>query len=90
MEAIVQESNQAVQEIRQEMHESVQVLSTHVEKFHLDINKQNGVIVGIQKEVQATVNDLSAQCRELKELVMNLLPSQVSTRREAPAGQSQG
>lgn len=46
--------------------------------------------MGIQKEVQATVNDLSAQCRELKELVMNLLPSQVSTRREAPAGQSQG
>jgi hypothetical protein len=61
-----------------------------VEKLHMDINKQSGAIVGIQREVQLSVNYLSAQFKDLQELVMKLLPLQVSTSRDAPFGQSLG
>jgi hypothetical protein len=84
MEKLVQGSNNSVSQIRDEMRASVATLTSRVDKVHLDLQKQNGVIVGIQFEAQHTVNDLATQFKDLQELVVSLmLPSTSSTRTTA-------
>ncbi len=82
-ECLVTQSHAEISQVRSEMQESVKSLTSKVDKVYMDIHKQNCVIVGIQREVQATVNDLSTQFHELKQLVLSLLSPSVSTRQQA-------
>ena len=73
-------------EIREEMRLSVEELSTNVAKIEKAVLKQNGVVLGISKTLEATsqdiktsvdlkFNDLSQQIQELRSLMSSLLPS---------------
>jgi hypothetical protein len=72
MERLVTQSHAEISQVRSEVQESVKSLTSQVDKLHMDINKQNCVIVGIQREVQATVNDLLT-LRRTKHWYMSLL-----------------
>lgn len=86
LDKVVQESNQNIQQIRDEMRQSVAVLTSNVEKLELAVRKQNGVVVGISRTLEATsqdikesvdlkFNDLSTQIQELRKMILVALPS---------------
>lgn len=75
MEEQVQRSSQYIQQLRQEMHQSSTQLSARLDQMHADMNKQNAVIVGIQREFQTSMTDMTAQFTELKTLVTSFLHS---------------
>jgi len=85
MEKLVSESNQAIQDIREEMRNSVADLAKEMANISTSVKKQNAVVVGIQKSFEATskdikdsvnkqVADLSTQIENLRTLVTSLMP----------------
>ncbi len=86
LEKAVEESNKTIMQVREEMRLSVEELSTNVAKIEKAVLKQNGVVLGISKTLEATsqdiktsvdlkFNDLSQQIQELRSLMSSLLPS---------------
>jgi len=85
MEKLVSESNQAIQDIREEMRNSVADLAKEMANISTSVKKQNAVVVGIQKSFEATSKDikdsvnnqvaeLSNQIENLRTLVTSLMP----------------
>lgn len=60
MEKIVQQSNKNISQVQQEMRDSVAQLATSVDHNNIAMKKQNAVVVGLQKTMEATVTDLKA------------------------------
>ncbi len=58
MEKLVSESNQAIQDIREEMRNSVADLAKEMANISTSVKKQNAVVVGIQKSFEATSKDI--------------------------------
>jgi hypothetical protein len=85
MERMVNESNNTILQVREEMRASVEELKAEVASISAQVKKQNAVVVGVQKMVETTsqdlkdsvnrqVADLSTQIQGLRSLVMALLP----------------
>jgi hypothetical protein len=85
MEKIVNESNNNLLQVREEMRTSVAALTAQVDNINTAVKKQNVVVVGLQKTLEATskdlkdsvnqqVADLSSQIQGLRNLVLSLLP----------------
>jgi len=85
MEHMVAECNHQIQQVREEMHQSVTELKEQVEVISASVKKQNGVILGLSKTLENTTIDLknninervgalTAQISELRDLVQSLLP----------------
>jgi hypothetical protein len=73
LEKQVTQSSQDIQLLRQDMHQTVAQLSTRLDQMHSDMCKQNSVIVGIQRDFQMTITDMTSQFKELKNLVALLI-----------------
>jgi hypothetical protein len=73
LEKQVTQSSQDIQLLRQDMHQTVAQLSTRLDQMHSDMCKQNSVIVGIQRDFQMTITDMTSQFKELKNLVASLI-----------------
>jgi hydroxylamine reductase (hybrid-cluster protein) len=82
---MVNESNNTILQVREEMRASVEELKAEVASISAQVKKQNAVVVGVQKMVETTsqdlkdsvnrqVADLSTQIQGLRSLVMALLP----------------
>jgi hypothetical protein len=85
MEKIVNELNNNLLQVREEMRTSVAALTAQVDNINTAVKKQNVVVVGLQKTLEATskdlkdsvnqqVADLSSQIQGLRNLVLSLLP----------------
>jgi hypothetical protein len=85
MERMVNESNNTILQVREEMRASVEELKAEVASICAQVKKQNAVVVGVQKMLETTsqdlkdsvnrqVADLSTQIQRLRSLVMALLP----------------
>ncbi len=79
LEKMVAESNNQIDQVREELRASVSELSTQVKK-------QNVVVLGVQRTLESTsselknimnekVSDLAGQISELRSLIQTLLPS---------------
>jgi hypothetical protein len=90
MEQHVKKSNQDIQIMRQDMNYSITQLSTRLDQMHSDINKQNAVIVGIQREFQTSITDMTTQFTDLKNLVTSFFQSSLpaSTRATMRSGEA--
>lgn len=90
MEQHVKKSNQDIQIMRQYMNDSITQLSTRLDQMHSDINKQNAVIVGIQREFQTSITDMTTQFTDLKNLVTSFFQSSLpaSTRTTMRSGEA--
>jgi len=86
MERIVQDSNNIIQQVRNEMRTSVANLTAEVTKIGDQVKRQNAVVVGVQKTLEATTKDikdsvnqqvaeLTNQIQSLRTLVISLMPS---------------
>jgi len=85
MERMVNGSNQNLLQVRDEMRASVADLKAEVTDISNSVEKQNAVVVMLQKTLEATstdlktsinqqVADLSAQIQGLRTLVISLMP----------------
>jgi len=86
MERMVQDSSNIIQQVRNEMHTSVANLTVEVTKIGDQAKRQNAVVVGVQKTLEATTKDikesvnqqvaeLANQIQSLRTLVISLMPS---------------
>jgi len=58
MERMVKESNNSIQQVRDEMSTSVTTLTEEITKIGEQVKRQNVVVVGVQKSLEATSKDL--------------------------------
>jgi electron transfer flavoprotein alpha subunit len=86
MEKIVNGLNNNLLQVREEMRTSVAMLTAQVNNINTEVKKQNAVVVGLQKTLEATskdlkdsvnkqVADLSSQIQGLRNLELSLMPS---------------
>jgi uncharacterized phage infection (PIP) family protein YhgE len=99
MEKMVQESNEAISQVREEMRASVAELAAEMTSISTAVKKQNAVVVGVQKTLEATSKDikdsvnqqvaeLSYQIESLRTLVMSLLPPSAQQAETKSGGQA--
>jgi len=97
MERMVNESNNNLQQVCEEMRTSVEDLKVEVASISAQVKKQNAVVVGVQKPLETTskdlkdsvnkqVADLSSQVRDIRSLVMALLPPLALQAETQPGG----
>ena len=96
---MVQDSNSAIQQVRDEMKASVAELSSQVNTIGTQVSKQNAVVLGLQKTLEATTSDLkqnvdikfhdlSKQIQDLRSMVIAALPSLALQAAAQPGGQT--
>jgi leucyl-tRNA synthetase len=86
LEKMVQESNQNIKQVTEELRASVAEFSSQVNTISTQVSKQNTVVLGLQKTLEATTSDLkqsvdgnfnnlSRQIQALHNMVIAALPS---------------
>ncbi len=83
LEKQITQSSQDIQLLCQDMHQTVAQLSACLDQMHSDMCKQNSVIVGIQRDFQMTITDMTSQFKELKNVMASLIqPSPPASTRD--------
>jgi len=99
LEKMVQDSNSAIQQVHDEMKASVAELSSQVNTIGTQVSKQNAVVLGLQKTLEATTSDLKQnvdikfhdlpkQIQDLRSMVIEALPSLALQAAAQPGGQT--